>query len=307
MAWKSRVGTCGALLLAAMAASAADRSPVPLASTRAALQLIPGAEAEQALGQHRPGGIDPNSPEEAQLLRECANGETQHPTRGFIWSVMTQGWRVLLQPLAASVRAELQQYATVSEASASGAYYDGSETSAKTPLNSRINCLRFTRLTGDGDDVALDFVAGVRLDGTRDAIRLRPLRLYISQSGAKSANGRYAVAIEVHADAVWRDEFSGHEGQVFERTLASESVDLKSAVFLKYYPMDAASGVRVPIIPVSFGIDRTHPFGSADFGVRVAEIGTQPTTLRLLADLLPEPDAIGQLLIAAARAGAGQP
>jgi hypothetical protein len=304
---QTRAAACGALLFAAMAASAADRSPVPLASTRAALQLIPGAEAAQALGQHRPSGIDPSSPEETQLLRECANDETQHPTRGFIWSVMTQGWRVLLQPLAASVRAELQQYATVSEASASGAYYEAGETSAKTPLNSRISCLRFTRLTGDGEEVALDFVAGIRLDSTRDAIRLRPLRLYISQSGAKSANGRYAVAIEVHADAVWRDEFSGHQGPVFEHTVASEAVDLKSAYFLKYYPTEPSSGTRVPIIPVSFGIDHAHPFGWADFGVRVAEIGTQPTTLRLLADLLPEPDEIGQLLIAAARAGAGQP
>lgn len=306
-AWWARALAGGALALLAVAqGTAAERAALTLAPTRAALLLIRGSEAQQALAQHRPGGIDANSAEEAQLLRECANDESQRPTRGLFWSVITQGWRVLLQPLAASVRDELLKYATLSDATASGAYYEGGDSASKAPLTSGVSCLRFTRLTGEGDEVALDFVVGVRLDSSRDAIRLRPLRLFISHSGAKSATGRYSVAIAVRASAVWRDEFAGHESLIFEQTVASEGIDLKSGSFLKYYPSDAGAGRRVPIIPVSFGTDRSRPFGWAEFGVRVAEVGTPPETLKLLADLLPEPDEnVGALIITAARSGIG--
>jgi hypothetical protein len=294
------------LLLAAERAAADDRAPVPLAPTRAVLLLISGSEASQSLAQQRPATIDPSSRQEAELLRECANDESQRPTRSFVFSFITQGWHVLLHPVAVSVHDELLKYAKVSDATANGDYYAGGEPSTRAPLNSRISCLRFMRLSGESDnaDVALDFVAGVRLDSARDAIRLRPLRLYISQGGAKSADGHYSVAIAVRASAVWRDEFAGHQGPLFEETVATESVNLKTGSFLKYYPTDAASGTRVPIVPLSFGLDRTRDFGRAEFGVRVAEIGTPPATLKLLADMLPDPnEKVSQLLIAAALAG----
>jgi hypothetical protein len=169
--------------------------------------------------------------------------------------------------------------------------------------------VRFTRFAaagGGADQVALDFVASVRLDSTRDAIRLRPLRLFISHAAAKSANGRYSVALAVHADAVWRDEFLGHSGQVFEQTLATESVDLKSGSYLKYYPTDPDSGTRVPIVPISFAADRSHDFGRVEFGVSVAELGPAPATLTLLSQMLPDPDEnLAKLVIQAACAGVG--
>jgi hypothetical protein len=285
--------------------------PITFAPTRAVLVLIPGAEASQALAEHRPASIDATSRAEADLLSDCANGEGQRPqvSRGFLWSAAAQAWRILLHPLAVSVHEELLKYASVSDATASGDYYRASDsTSGTAPVDSRISCVRFTRFTGAdpaGDEVALDFIASVRLDSARDAIRLRPLRLFISQAAARSANGRYSVAIALRAEAVWRDEFAGHHAQVFEQTLASESVDLKSGSYLKYYPADATSGTRVPIIPMSFGADRSRDFGRAEFGVSVAELGTPPATLTLLAQMLPDPDEkLGQLLIAAALAGA---
>ena len=294
------------LLLAAQGATADDRAPVTLTPTRAVLLLIAGPEASQTLAQQRPATIDPASRPEAELLRQCANDESQRPTRSFLFTFITQGWRVLLHPMAVSVHDELLKYAKVSDGTASGDYYQGGDPSTRAPLNAHISCLRFMRLSGDSDnaEVALDFVADVRLDAARDAIRLRPLRLFISQGGAKSADGHYSVAIAVRASAVWRDEVAGHQGQLFEETLVTESVNLKSGSFLKYYPTDAASGTRVPIVPVSFGADRSRDFGNAEFGVRVAEIGTPPATLKLLADMLPDPnEKVSQLLIAAALAG----
>ena len=52
------------------------------------------------------------------------------------------------------------------------------------------------------------------------AAALAAARAAESEQGvAKSANGQYAVAISVRADAVWRDEFTGHHrGSCSSRT-----------------------------------------------------------------------------------------
>lgn len=296
------------------AADPGQRVAVAFAPTRALLVLIPGSDATQALSEHQPPGIDPNSSAEQELRHECADGQSQRPqtSKGFLWTFALQSWQVLLHPLAVAVQDELRKYAQVSAASASGDYYRaGDGDGAATPLANRISCLRFTRFAGassTADEVGVDFVASVRLDATRDAIRLRPLRLFISHAAARSTNGHYSVAISVKADAVWRDEFVGHQAEVFEQTVATESVDLKDGSYLKYYPTDAESGTRVPIVPISFATDRSHDFGRVEFGVCVAELGTAPATLKLLADMLPDPNEnLGKMLIAAARVGAGLP
>jgi hypothetical protein len=300
-----------ALAEPALAASADGerREAVTFSPTRAVLVLISGPEASQALAAHRPAGIDAGSGAESDVLRECSNGEVQRQLaeKGFLFDIAVRSWRLLLHPLAVTVHDELRKYAQISGASASGDYYRGGNSGAGAPLEGRISCLRFTRFAdsaGGADEVALDFLAGVRLDGGRDAIRLRPLRLFISQGAAKSADGHYSVALAVRADAVWRDEFAGHQGEVFERNVASESIELKKGSFLKYYPIGPDSGARVPIVPVSFGADRSRDFGHAEFTVTVAELGTPPATLSLLADMLPDPDEkLTKLLISAATAG----
>lgn len=297
---------CGAQVLAA---DSGERAPVSFAPTRAVLTLIPAAEAAHLLAEHKPDKADPASPQEADLLRECSNGEPQRSvaSRTFFIGILTQTWQLLLHPVAVAVKDELAKYASVSSASASGDYYRGGDTGGRNaPLNNRVSCLRFIRFVSadSGDEVALDFLASVNLDPQRDAIRLRPLRLYISQAGAKSANGHYAVAVTVRASGVWRDEFAGHSGPVFEQNAAAESIDLKAGPFLKYYPNDPQSGTRQPIVPVSFGVDRTQDFGRTDFTITVAELGTQPATLKLLADMLPDPDQkMSGTVIAAAIVG----
>jgi hypothetical protein len=315
---------CAALTLAAIVltvpaladpapGSSAQRAPLTFAPTRAVLVLIPGAEASAALAEHRPANIEPGSAAETELLRDCSAGESQRGqvARGFLWSIATQAWRVILHPFAVSVHEELLKYSRVSEASASADYYRADDPAAggARVLNSRISCLRFTRFTtgeGDSEQVALDFVASLRLDASGDAIRLRPLRLYLNQATAKSADGHYSLAVAVRASAVWRDEFVGHSGKIFEETVASEGVDLKRGSFVKYYPTDAASGMRVPIVPVSFGVDRSRDFGRSEFAVSVAELGTPSQTLTLLAQILPDPnEPFEKLLVAAALARVG--
>lgn len=299
---------CLALQSTAAVVDSGERMRMSFAPTRTMLVLIPGAEATRALSEHKFGAVDTFGAQEAELLRECSNGESQRTVveRSFFLGIITQTWKVLLHPLAVGVRDELAKYASVSSASASGDYYRGSHSSNGAPLSNRISCLRFTRFVNpeSGDEVAVDFVAGVKLDASRDAIRLQPLRLYVSQAGAKSSTGHYSLAITVRANAVWRDEFAGHDAQVFEQKVAAESMDLKTGPFIKYYSTDPQSGTRVPILPVSFGLDRTQDFGRAEFTVDVAELGTQPETLKLLAEMLPDPsEKMSGTVIAAAIVG----
>jgi hypothetical protein len=314
--WASRARTLTwlcvvlAVPLSAAAADSSERAPLAFAPTRAVLVLMTGSQASQALSEHRPPKVDAGSAQEGELLKECANGEAQRSqsSRFFLLAMAGQAWHILFHPLAVSVHDELLKYSRVSGATASGDYYRAADSAGTAaPLNNRISCVRFTRYAGDsGEEVALDFVASVRLDPEHDAIRLRPLRLFIGQADAKSATGRYAVAVSVRAEAVWRDEYAGHQGTIFEQTVATEAVDLKPGAFLKYYPTDAASGTRVPIVPISFGTDRSQDFGPAQFGVNVAELGTPPATLELLSEMLPDPnEKLSQLVIAAALAGAG--
>jgi hypothetical protein len=292
---------------AAIAADSGERSQVIFAPTRAVLTLITGADASRALAEHKLDKVDAGSAQEADLLRECSNGESQHNVqRSFFIGIITQTWQVLLHPLAVAVKDELAKYSSVSSANASGDYYRGGESGRNAPLNNRITCLRFTRFTNadSGDDVALDFIASINLDAPKDAIRLRPLRLYVSQSGAKSSTGHYSVALTVRANAVWREEFEGHSAQLFEQAIAAESMDLKSGPFLKYFPTDPQSGTRLPIVPVSYGIDHSQDFGRVEFTVTTAELGAQPATLKLLAEMLPDPEQkVSGTVIAAAVVG----
>ncbi|HYL71404.1 MAG TPA: hypothetical protein VEY89_08920 [Candidatus Dormibacteraeota bacterium] len=293
-------------------AAQVQRAPLTFAPTRAILELVPGSEAQQALKTRHLAAVDAAGSAEAELLRECVNGEAQQGqvAKGFLFDIAARTWRVLLHPVAVSVHEELLKYASVSEARASGDYYRGGEAGGSSgALSGRISCLRFTRFASAdpaNEDVALDFIASVHLEPQHDALRLRPLRLYISQAAAKSAKGRYAVAIGMHASAVWRDEFSGHRGELFDETIVTENVDLKGGSFLKYYTAETSKGVRVPVIPTSFGVDRGRDYGRAEFAVRVAELGTPPATLTLLSEMLPDPDeSFSKLVIAAAIASVG--
>jgi hypothetical protein len=207
------------LLLASLApplAAQAQRAPLTFAPTRAILELVPGAQAQQALRVRRLAGVEAGGSAESDLLRECADGEAQQGevAKGFLFDIAARTWRVLLHPVAVSVHEELLKYASLSQATASGDYYRGGEASGGAgALSGRISCLRFTRFASAdpaNEDVALDFIASVHLEPQHDALRLRPLRLYVSQAAAKSANSRYAVAIALRAEAVWRDEVSGH-------------------------------------------------------------------------------------------------
>lgn len=292
-------------------ASAADAPPrtftVALEPTTSQLLFIEGRDAARMLAERRPPPAAADSAGERELAAYCSNGEPQREfaQRGFITNIATAIVQLVLSQAAEHVRAELTKYSAIAEQTQRIDYYRA--VAAPAPgarLESRYRCLRFTRLVaspGGEPEVALDFVAGVGLDSDGTAILLRPLRLYVNKAGARSATGRYGVAIGIRAEAVWRDAIEGHEGVVFEKKIASAALDLASKPFLAYYPTDPAGGQRIPIVPVSVDTDRSRDFGRVDLTVSVAETGVPPATLMLLAQWLPAtPDRRCALLLAAA-------
>jgi hypothetical protein len=300
----------GALLAAGLPLLAlAQPRPLAFAPEQTQLKLIPVEDAGRMLAEQGPRSIDPASPAEAELVTYCANGTPQRAEapKVLLAPFLSPAIHILLNPVAARIHEELAKFSSLAAATTSVDYYRGSAPPDRTTrLEARYRCLRFTRFVTDPSGapvVALDFIGGVGLDSPRDAILARPLRLYVSKADARSANGRYGVAIELRALAVWRDEVAGHQATVFEATLATETVDLRSRSYLKYYGTEAPAGQRVPIVPVSFGIDRSQDFGRAAFTVSVAETGAPPATLVLLGDLLPaSPDSMTLLMAKAALA-----
>src|SRR5579871_157827 len=301
----------------AAAGARADGGPqtiwVALGPTTTDLQFIEGRDAERLLAERRPPPVEPGSAAERQLLSYCANGETQRTSaeKGLVTEVLGAIVSLALDKAADRVRAELAKYSALSERTMRVDYYRGSPSAASgARLDSRYTCLRFTRSAAGANgnpELVLDFVAGIGLDTDRDAILLRPLRLFVSKAAARSVTGHYGVAISVHADAVWRDANLGHEAVVFDQTLASESVDLTGKPFLTYYGTEPMAGARAPIVPISVDTDRSHDFGRTDVTVRVAETGVQPATLTFLAQFLPTTtDPRAKLLLEAA-AIASQP
>lgn len=301
------------VVLGVGAASAADAPPrtftLALEPTTTQLLFIEGRDAARMLAERRPPPAAADSVGERELVAYCSDGEAQraYAEKGFITNIATAIIKLILGEAAEHVRAELTKYSAVSEHTQRIDYYRGVAPPATgARLESHYRCLRFTRLAaspGAEPEVALDFVAGIGLDTDGAAILLRPLRLYVNKAVARSATGRYGVAIGIRAEAVWRDAIQGHEAVVFEKKVTSGSMDLGAKPFLTYYPTDPAGGQRLPIVPVSVDSDRSHDFGRVDLTVSVAETGVPPTMLALLAQWLPvTPDHRAQLLLDATTA-----
>ena len=293
-----RLVSAGAVGLMLGAAGARGDAPpqtvaVTLGPVTTELVFMEGRDAARLLGERRVPSADPEGASERQLLAYCSAGEPQRVAseKGFVFDALSTLVTVALDKAAEKVRAELAKYSAISERTRRIDYYRGGPAGAGSGrLESRFTCLRYMRLVSDagsGGEVALDFVAGIGLDSDHGAILLQPLRLYVSKSLARSATGRYGVAISVRADAVWRDAMVGHQGVVFDQTVISESMDLSSRHFLSYYPADPTAGRRIPVIPVSVDSDRSRDFGRVDFTVTAAETGVQPAVLTVLAQYLP--------------------
>lgn len=300
-------------LLPLAGSALADPTVLTYASAQTRLQLMAPEESVQALEQQRLPGLRDDDARELELRQYCSAGAAQRPTasKGFFEWLSSPVTRLAIAPLAAQVREELMRYSVVTSAGTTVDFYAGEPAgdNAHPVLQSRFRCLHFTRLSVDAAGsarISLDFVGAIGLDSARDAIALRPLRLFIERAAARSATGRYGVAIALRADAVWRDEFVGHRQTIFEETLVAENVDLRSGSVLRYYDANDTRTQRVPIVPISSGIDRTRDFGRADFTLFEAEVGPPPATLALLGELLPPPEGgIGALLIKAAQAVGG--
>lgn len=80
------------------------------------------------------------------------------------------------------------------------------------------SCLRFTRVANG--KTTLDFVAQIRLVNSRDALQIRPLRLYYAgKSIEKAENNEVGLAASIKIDSVYMDGVVPKTVSVFEHTL----------------------------------------------------------------------------------------
>ena len=129
------------------------------------------------------------------------------------------------EKLAQTLREHVAQY---SNPGARHAFYDAVENGLPT-LSAR--CIRFTKARKSAEtkpSIELDLVAQVHVD--TDALTLRPLRLYVSRTQARSAkrageNARPVnLAFSLQADATWLEGQTGRRSTVLSDVIFSERV-----------------------------------------------------------------------------------
>ncbi len=148
-------------------------------------------------------------------------------------------------------------------------------------------CFRVTRAIVSGSDrtVVMDLIGQLWLSPDKDALKIRPLRVYYAK--AKAKGDRVGISVSVNAQAIWRDHNVGKNEKIFEYTLLSEKFDMtSSADDLIFYPTESwHSRPFLPLIPWSTNRDISLGGGHVMFTLTVAEIGAPPKILEAAADL----------------------
>lgn len=148
-------------------------------------------------------------------------------------------------------------------------------------------CFRFTRAVGPKDEpsVVMDLIGQFWLSPQRDALKIRPLRLYYEK--AKAEGDHVGISVSVGARAVWREHNIGKSEKIFEHTLLSEKFDMTNKVDdLKYYPTQSwQDHPFLPLVPWSTNFDIAQGGGHVEFTVAVAEVGVPPKILEVTANL----------------------
>jgi hypothetical protein len=303
----------GSLMFVPMASGQSQTAAVTFDSRQTVLLFMQPDEAAYELSRFRPSLADPNSSAERAVVQECSRGRRSDGTtsKGFLGSLQKPIVNFLLAQVTDRVRRELAEYSSVFSQSIATDFYSGQpETRSlqQGALDTQSSCFRFSQ----GDlghagvmDLAFDLVVSVRIADSRDAVILKPLRLYLGQTSAKSADGSLGVAVAVRADGVWRDMTRGIKDDIWDEVILVTAADLSRGPVLMYEPELTQPDVRLPLPPVSFGVDSSRPFGRIDVTVTAAQAGTLPTSLELLGDiLLPSKDQKARLLYLAADARA---
>jgi hypothetical protein len=208
------------------------------------------------------------------------------------------------------LQAEIGKYTAVYEAAESLSFYRVSSAAPRLAPN----CLRLTRLKNDTQDVAMDFVARLDIDGG-ERLRITPLRLYVAHPAVETSNGNSGISATLRIDASWREENRAEKlSEVVNVALFAAKIERNTqkpfynviCTWAPNQPQPCTEALLAPLPPWS-------RYGSVDFGgnlviatVTVAEAGQVGWLLDTLAKGFSDnKDNVGKELKSAAKKAAG--
>lgn len=267
------------------------------------LQMIDGESFETKMSRRGIPGLD--EMKEAQIRDECKAAEGEGG-RAFAPLAFLVGPAIdfVLEQVDKALQAELQKYVAVYSAKVEEKFYKSMDPSGPSAA---WTCFRFSRAVGQAESphIVFDFVGQFELTDDRDAVRIRPLRLFLLEPKAKGEH--VGITLSMTAESVWRDQNRGRSEKIFDSTLVSERVDLENGgPFVKYYlDTDWTDSPRLPLIPWSTNAGVGKKSGDVTLMLTVAEVSAPPQWLKYAATVFTKnkgdvakmlKDAAGKLL-----------
>lgn len=144
------------------------------------------------------------------------------------------------------------------------------------PEELRFPCLRFVRYGESGDPKhGLDIL--IKLQSNNDHFTVETLGLKLNDGLPKSSDTTFSVVAKLKIIALWRE---GNRG--YRETIAD--VNLFETVIKEGDEIGNFDSITVPFIPYSPGEKSENENGRVILEFTVAEVGTVPAGLKLLAD-----------------------
>jgi len=247
------------------------------------LQLIDGDNFHKA--RFAPGLSGLEAGKEDQIRQQC-NAPEKGPELALVPLTFLIGPAIdfVLDSIDKALEAELKEYIGAYSSSEDGKFYKS--TKADGPV-AAWTCFRFSRAVGpkDQEKVVLDLIGQVAITTEKDALKVRPLRLYFAQ--AKAKGDQIGVTISLKADSVWRQHNRGQSEKIFDYIFLTEKVDISNGrPAVKYYiDREWDDHARLPLIPWSTNQEGNMKGGDVTLTVTVAEVGTPPKLLEHAAKL----------------------
>jgi hypothetical protein len=160
-------------------------------------------------------------------------------------------------------------------------------------------CFRLSRLVErDGSEVvAFDLLAQLRIID-REVLKIRPLRLFVGETVAKTKDDYLGIAVSLKADAVWREDRETHRraGALTVEELLTRRVETGSGKLPLYVTFWSDKSEQDDILWSSFPSQPLPPWSRYDgvsyggshlaLDIAVAEVGNVPWLLEKVADLV---------------------
>jgi hypothetical protein len=247
------------------------------------LQLIDAENYHKTVFQPGLSGLEPSK--ENQIRQQC-KGPEKEPERALVPLAFLIGPAIdfVLERVDKALQSELQEYVAAYSGSVDEKFYKSTEANG---LLTAWTCFRFSRAVGptEQETVVMDLIGQIMLTDEKDALKIRPLRLYFEQGKAKGK--QIGVTLSMKAESVWRQDNRGLSEKVFDYHFLSDKVDITNGRPVVKYYLDSEweSHPRLRLIPWSTNQTGKMRGGDVTLTVTVAEVGAPPKLLEYAAKL----------------------